>query len=485
MRLLLPVLLSFLCAFAQISYAQELSSSLIKNVIFPTQIIEKLQKKSARLEKNLVEKTEKYLRDLAKKERKIYFKLKNIDSVKAAVFIDESQRKYDALLKQIKEPSQISGLTTSEYLPYVDSLNVMLSFINEHPQFLNASSDLQQKISSSLQQFRSLHERLKQSDAIKQFIRERKEHLKTTLGTYTRFPSGLTKELEGFNKQFYYYSQQIREYQQILNEPNKLTLRALALLNKLPAFTKFIQNHSQLAGLFSIPATYSVSQGINGLQTIDQVRQLVLNQVGSGPNAMATLQQNLQAAQSQLGQLKAKINQLGGGTGDIDMPNYRPNNEKVKTFWKRLEYGTNVQSTRSNYYFPTSTEFGLSVGYKLSGFSILGVGLSYRIGWGKDIQHIVITHEGIGLRSFFDTKVRGSFFASAGFEYNYQQPFSSVSQWQRFRSWQQSGLAGVSKIISLKSKVFKKTKVQLLWDFLSYSQRPVTQPLKFRIGYNF
>jgi hypothetical protein len=52
-------------------------------------------------------------------------------------------------------------------------------------------------------------------------------------------------------------------------------------------------------------------------------------------------------------------------------------------------------------------------------------------------------------------------------------------------SWQESGLLGISKIISVKSKLFKKTKVQLLWDFLSYQQLPRSQPLKFRVGYNF
>ena len=52
-------------------------------------------------------------------------------------------------------------------------------------------------------------------------------------------------------------------------------------------------------------------------------------------------------------------------------------------------------------------------------------------------------------------------------------------------AWQQSGLVGLSKILSLKTKVFKKTKLQLLWDFLCYEQVPRGQPIKFRIGYNF
>lgn len=483
----LPSLISFAILYlsAQISFAQGDESAIGKITNFPTRLIEKIQKRSAHLEDQLLQKTEKYLEKLAKKERRIYRRLQKIDSAKAAVLIAESKSKYDALLQQLKEPAEATGTVSGEYLPYIDSLKGSLSFMNERPDLLNSSVELKEKISGSLQQFTTLQARLKQSDAIKQFIKERREHLKRTLSNYTQLPASVGKELDRFNKEFYYYSQQIREYRQLLNEPDKLTLRALALLHKVPAFTEFLQKHSELAGLFSVPASYGSPQGLNGLQTIDQVRQLVLNQAGSGPNAMAALQQNLQAAQSQLGQLKDKINQLGGGSGDIEMPNFRPNDEKVKTFWKRLEYGTNLQSTRSSYFFPNSTDLGLSVGYKLSGKSIIGVGMSYRVGWGKDIRHIVVTQEGIGLRSFFDTKIKGSFFASAGFEYNYQQPFNSLTQLQAANNWQQSGLAGITKIISLKSKVFKKTKAQLLWDFLSYSQRPVTQPLKFRIGYNF
>jgi hypothetical protein len=51
--------------------------------------------------------------------------------------------------------------------------------------------------------------------------------------------------------------------------------------------------------------------------------------------------------------------------------------------------------------------------------------------------------------------------------------------------WTRSGLIGLSKTVSMKSRVFKKAQLQLLWDFLSYQQVPQTQPLVFRIGYTF
>lgn len=485
MRLLSLSLCIVVCLIVQICPAQDGPSNVDKLLNFPNRFIQKMEQQSSKMEERLLAQTEKYLAKLAKQEQRIYRKLKKIDSAAAAQLFAESNAKYADLLDSIKKPDSIAKNSSGEYLPYVDSIKASLSFLQQNGQFINSSKELRDKIDQSLGQFKQLQSRLAQSDYIKQFIRERREQIRQTFSRYTNLPGSLKKELDQFNQQIYYYTQQVKEFRDMLNDPDKLTVKALSLLNKIPAFSNFLKEHSELAGLFSIPGGYGSTQGIAGLQTTDQVRQLVMNQVGSGPDAMNALQQNLQSAQAQLSRFKDKINQLGGGSGDIDMPNFKPNNEKVKTFWKRLEYGTNLQSTRANYFFPNYTDLGLSVGYKISGKSIVGVGMSYKVGWGKDIRHITVTSEGIGFRSFFDMKIKSSFFASAGFEYNYQQPFNNLNQLKGLNNWHQSGLAGITKIVSLKSKLFKKTKAQLLWDFLSYRQQPVGQPIKFRVGYNF
>jgi hypothetical protein len=231
-------------------------------------------------------------------------------------------------------------------------------------------------------------------------------------------------------------------------------------------------------------------QAVTALQTRDQVTQAFQNQLGAGgPNVNSMIQQNVQSAQGQVNTLKDKLNSLGGGgNGELDMPNFKPNTQRTKTLLQRLEYGTNIQSAQSSYFFPTTTDLGLSVGYKLNNNNTIGLGASYKMGWGKDFRHINITQEGVGLRSFLDMRLKGSFYASGGFEYNYQQPFSGLippTSKEMITSWQQSGLIGITKIVSLKTKVLKKSKLQFLWDFLSYQQRPQTQAFKFRIGYNF
>jgi hypothetical protein len=295
--------------------------------------------------------------------------------------------------------------------------------------------------------------------------------------------------MAGFNKEAYYYGQQLREYKDMLKDPDKMVQKGLTLLNKLPAFKQFMAQHSELASLFRLPDNYGTPQSLAGLQTRAQVQQQIQTQLASaGPNAQQYLQQNLQAAQAQLNQLKDKVSKLGGGGSDMDMPDFKPNNQKTKTFWQRLEYGTNFQSAKSNYFFPTTTDLGLSVGYKINDKSTIGVGASYKMGWGKDIRNISLSTQGMGLRSFLDMKIKGSFYASGGFEYNYQPgvpPADNNGTVIEANDWYKSGLVGLSKVISIKSKFFKKTKMQLFWDFLSYQQTPRTQPVKFRVGYNF
>jgi hypothetical protein len=116
--------------------------------------------------------------------------------------------------------------------------------------------------------------------------------------------------------------------------------------------------------------------------------------------------------------------------------------------------------------------------------SIIGIGAAYKLGWGHNFRSIRLTQEGAGLRSFVDWKIKGSFWISGGYEMNYKTAFNSIDQLKTLNAWQQSGLLGVSKKVSLKTKFFKNTKLQLLWDFLSYRQVPRTQPIVFRVGYS-
>lgn len=215
-------------------------------------------------------------------------------------------------------------------------------------------------------------------------MQQRKQLISQYISQHASVQGLLSKSFAGYNQDVYYYSQQLREYKETWNIPDKLEQKALQLLNKLPAFQDFMKNNSQLAGLFRIRGDYNSSQALAGLQTRDQVSQLIQNQVAAGgPGASAALQSNIQSARQKLEGYKDKLAQLGQGNGNMDMPDFKRNEEKIKTFWRRLEYGTNLQTAHNSYLFPTTTDFGFSVGYKLGHSNIMGLGASYKLGWGR------------------------------------------------------------------------------------------------------
>lgn len=169
---------------------------------------------------------------------------------------------------------------------------------------------------------------------------------------------------------------------------------------------------------------------------------------------------------------------------------FKPNNQKTKSFFQRLEIGTNIQSQRSNGILPVRSDIGLSIGFRLSEKKIIGVGGSWSMGWGQNIQNIRISHQGAGARSFLDWKLKGAWWISGGFEMNYRPGLSSVtipSPSGRSRmgaAWQQSGLIGVSRSVPIKTKFLKSTKLAVLLDLMSRRQVPRTQLLLIRFGYS-
>jgi hypothetical protein len=453
-------------------------------ITLPSKFFSKVNDKIGKLNKQLSKQTEKYLRRLLKQEEKLKRKLSRIDTTASKQLFANASTRYEQLINNMKMPDSKVGASSGEYLPYLDSLKGSLSFLEKNNDLLQEMKSIGPKVSKSLAGVGELQSRLQHAEQVKQFIRQRKQQLTEALHKYTKLPGSFTKGLQQFNKESFYYAQQVREYKEILNDPDKITQKALTILNKLPPFQEFMKQHSELAGLFGLPAGYGNVANLGGLQTRAQVQSMIQGQLAAaGPGGPQMLQQNLQAAQAQLNKFKDKLNQLGKGSGDIEMPDFKAKSQRTKTFLERLEIGTNLQSVKSNYFFPTTTDLGLSVGYKLSDKSTIGIGGSYKVGWGKDIRNIVVTSQGAGLRSFLDVKLKGSFYASGGFEYNFQPLDTNGISMNTM--WTKSALLGVSKVVSLKSKFFKKTKLQLLWDFMSYEQIPKTQPLKFRVGYNF
>lgn len=469
-KMLALCLMASLCLMATVCPAQSPDSGTARLLNLPSRWMERIQQRTSRIDAQLTHQTERYLEKMAKREAKLKARLSSVDSTGARTLFAGSQTRYAALLKKIQTDTGNARVRLSgAYQPYVDSMQGMLAFLKQDGR--------------SLQQ---LQAKVIDAGEVKNYIQERRQQIGQYIAQHAETGALLGKAYSGMKQDVYYYSQQVQEYKSLLNDPDRLERKALERLNQLPAFQSFMKEHSQLAGLFGFPGGSTGAQALAGLQTRDQISQQVQQQVtAAGSGGMENLQSQLQSAKSQFDSYKGKLDQLGGGSGEADIPSFRPNDQKTKTFWKRLEYGANFQTTHSNYYFPVTTDLGLSLGYKLGRGNSIGIGASYKIGWGSGFNHIALTSQGVGLRSFMEIRLKGSFSATGGFEYNYSTPFSSFQQLQQLQYWTKSGLIGISKTVSTRSRVLKKTKVQLLWDFLSYSQVPRTQALIFRVGYDF
>jgi hypothetical protein len=477
-----------LCLAGTVTHAQNVDSAIDKATNFPSKLFNRISGQTSNMNQQLTRQTEKYLQKMARKESKLRAQLYKTDSAKAvALYPNDPQQRYAAFIQKFKQDSsRLFNSMGPEYLPHVDSLNGMLGFLSKNPSLLKGGIPEQAQVQAALAQVQQLQAKLQQADVIKQFIQARKAQIQQYLSQYTTLPSGVSNTLQGYNKEAYYYAEQVREYRQMLNDPDKMMQTALGQLQRLPAFNSFMQRNSFLAGIFSVPAGYDNPQGPIGYQTRDQVMSMIKSQVSqSGSGGASAIQNSLNTAKQDINNLHNKLSSLGGGSGDMTMPNFKPNDQRTKTFLQRLEYGTYFQTTPATAYYPSYSDLGLTLSYKLGHQNLIGVGASYKLGWGQPIQHIALSSQGVGLRSFIDIHVKTTFSLTGGYELNYVTPFSNFQDIRLLSRWTPSGLIGVTKTISMKSTVFKKTQLSLLWDFLSYEQTPLTQPLVFRVGYSF
>lgn len=465
--------------------AQNLTDTVFSISQVPQKYVTQVNHKIAKYRNRVASKTEKTLNKLSRWENKIHILLQKTNPEIAERLFGNSQLTFKALLQKIKEGEVVAENYAAPYDGYVDKLSTTIKYLQQ--QKSKADTKLIRSVKYVGEQMSHLQNQLGESSYIKQFIKERKKQLFAEAASYL----GKSKYLSKINKESYYYVATIKNYKDLFSDATKTEATAKEVLGKIPAFQQFMQKNSQLASLFSLPGnSRNSAQSLAGLQTRASVQGMIQQRIASGgPNAMAQVQQNLAQAHSEMNKLKDKINKLGGGSSDMEIPDFKPNEQKTKTLWQRLEYGFNVQFSKSNSLVPSTSDIALSLGYKLNNKSTAGIGISYKLGLGN-LQHISFSSQGIGWRSFWDYKIPspfggsgGGLYVNGGYETNYNAGFKNIEQLKNYSGWQRSALIGISK----KYKISKKLKgnMQLLYDFFARDHVPVSQPILFRVGYNF
>ncbi len=438
----------------------------------PDKLLGKVGQQAAKAEKLLAQQSQKYLARIKKQEKRLYKELYKKDSAQAKKLLGNIDSVYAALEQSTAERAKTGGPRQQYYSGRLDSVNSSLRFLAQE-QLPGVRQQLPKELTTSLGSYNALQQRFTQSSYVEQHLLERRQQLLSELAN-----TGLGKQLQAYQQQVQYYQQQLRQAKELLEQPDKLARQLLGYASRLPLFRSFMEKHSALAAIFPQPDPLVSITTPGSLQT----RPALQGQMGSTlgtPNPQATLQQGMGQAEEQLKSLKDNLS--SGGFGDAgELPTTKINEEKTRSWWNRLEWGGNLQSARSTNFFPTTSDLGLSLGYKLNRKSVVGIGASYKLGWGSDWRHVRMTHEGVGLRSFLDWRLKGSFWVSGGAELNHLQRIEDLGLLKEPGNWQQSALVGITR----KFKVGKlKTDARLLYDFLWRQQVPRTQPVVFRVGY--
>src|SRR5258708_37986628 len=259
-----------LASFCQESTAVTTTDKIIN---LPSKFFNRILGKTADLDKQLTEQTERYLAKMAKREERLRKKLYKVDSTAAKNLFANSPQQYAALAQKLKtDTGSRTQSISGEYQPYTDSLRGALNFLQKN-QSLSGPQTAQ--VQNALSQLQALQAKMQDADQVKAYIQQRKQEIGQYISQHTSLAGILGKQYQGMNQDLFYYSQTVPQYKEILNNPDQLEQKALSLLNQLPAFQSFMKNNSQLAGLFHLPANYGSPPGLAGLQTPAQGKDLV------------------------------------------------------------------------------------------------------------------------------------------------------------------------------------------------------------------
>lgn len=472
-QIIFIVLLLMMVQFAR---AQDSTRKVDDVLNFPEKLFKGLESKANHAKRQLDKQTEKYLARFERQEKKLRKELMRKDSAKAALLFSDVEQRYRQLRNKLSEQrTQAAGLD-GVYNGGLDSIATALRFFEQY-QGTQLTSGKLKELQAAFQGYEALQDKLDKGEYIRKAVAERQQFLKQQLAN-----TSVARQFKKFQKEAYYYRAQLSEYKTAFSDPSKLKAKLLTLANKVPAFRQFFSKHSQLAAMFRVPHDQGTLASLAGLQTRANVQGLLQQRIASGgAGAQQMMQQSIAGAQSQLNQLKEKFNHLGNNGEAIDLPDFRPNSQKTKAFLQRIELGTNIQTQNARNYFPVTSDIGLSAGYKMNDKSVIGLGLSYKAGLGSGWNRMALSHQGIGIRSFADYKIKGAFYVTAGYEQNYLSQFNRLNELKNFSAWQGSGLVGIAKKYKVTRKI--KGEARLLWDFLSYQQVPRTQAILFRLGY--
>jgi hypothetical protein len=425
--------------------------------------------------------SDRLLRRMQKMELAMERKVVQKDTAAAQLQFKGIQQQYDSMRARLFQPcTALNKMPMKHYIPHFDSLQTSLKYLQL--ERLQGSTIETSKFASVNSQLESLEGKLQQASELQGFVQARQQQLQAIMAKYN-----YTRQLNRVNQEVSGYQDLIRDYQKVLEDPDKLTEKIIANARNLPSFNSFFEKNSYLATLFPAPTGVGSTPALAGLQSSGQLQATIAQQMGISSNAgsgqlanpQQYMQQQVQQGQSQLNSLKDRLTKkLGNGNSEQTTP--QGDTIQKRSLLKRVEYGFNIQSQFGSILLPAMVDLGLAAGYKINDKSTVGIGASYKLGCGKPVKDIHFSSQGLSLRTYLDIKLKGGLWVTGAIEDNYLSGFPHTADWRRSDQWSRNGLIGLTKKVSTAKKT---ANFQLLYDLLHVNGTSTGSALKFRVCY--
>ena len=123
----------------------------------------------------------------------------------------QTDKRLTELQSKLKNPAAFR-----KYIPSLDTLATSVKFLQANPQLLRQAKDATRKLDEASEKLSALKSKLQSAEEIKAYLREQKKFLQEKLSGHE-----FTREFKKLNKEAYYYSQQLKEYRELLADHKK------------------------------------------------------------------------------------------------------------------------------------------------------------------------------------------------------------------------------------------------------------------------
>jgi hypothetical protein len=453
--------------------------------------LKKIERKNDRFVKLQKKKTHKLLSNLSETERSLYDKMDStkLDSSfaknsfsKIEERLNKEEHSPEQLLSKLAQPvslntsistTAISENLSSDIKDYLIQQLTSASFLSDTS--CTSCAKLKKETAKAKENIAKASQKLERLKAAEASIKKRQEQLKN----YGISMPELAGKIKDIDKSCYYYSQGMNGFKDIYTSPAK------GIENNLLKQLSFSKDFKLFQTQFSsLPVSLSALSGasapdMTGYQTKAQVQAMLpQNAPGVTPDIKSQLISNMQNGLTKFSELRDEKPDLSIFK---DKPDFKINPYKGLPLRKRLVLGFTFQPQIKTVNEPMIIDVGATLGFKLIEHVTPMVGVSTKVGLGKDIHHLAFSYQGIIARAGFDTKLIYGFSFQGWYEETWR-PYPKYLSADRAVNYPQPSLiAGICNTYKISKSV--KGTFMIGYDFFYNKHTPYTSPWVIRMGW--